>query len=199
MNRLTARLWHACFEQRPFAQEDLIQACLALPKLARFWLGTNERASGYARGLVRHGEYRNVRILGRLQPHGLAWDFIEFFQPGGEINRMLRIWIRDQGNILLYLGQTCPKGTPPENRDLLVLSSWIQREAQSCKILGYVRVNSRFQCFNFDKLSDLLFSPESPGCLSDLKGPLARAVQVYKDTTPENLPVFQALARHSHE
>lgn len=125
MNKLTGFLLHEAFELGPFEQKDLVQACLALPALARFWLKTKNRAQGFcvrktADFWGKHGEesFTSSPCKSKTQVLGLIWNL--------DSDGCLCIWQYEQNKLIYSLYFSWFEAKIPPLKTLEGIMNWIQ-------------------------------------------------------------------------
>lgn len=192
MNKLSGRLLHCCFEQGLFAQKDLIQACLAWPNLARFWLRSENRASGLTKhklsatcDILASWIQRTVTPDGHVKSTGINWFM---FESSSAMETCLVLDLIELNTFVCTI-ELERKGWPePENyKDLGASLAWMTQDP-GCLIDFDTYFNGyRARCPK-TRLSEFLTNPPC----SDL---LVHVLKAFQRTTLERYPLFDTLAR----
>lgn len=205
MNRLTGRLLHACFEQGPFPQRDLVRACLAWPQLARFWLTCNNRASGY--GTIsfpggynpEHDLKTQFRTIlgpsGKTLNHGLQWGLICRSPVKTVLTLCINDWkvFRGVAGSLNFVVKGVETPHDYESWGLQDCLDWVLTLSSKTYFMCHVFQDSSGNSFGRN-LKEFLDNP-CEHCSSIDPDALARVIGILRETTPEQSPVFEALAQ----
>lgn len=199
MNKLNGSLLHTCFELGPFHQKDLIHASLAFPRLARFWVASQNRASGLSdcsRSEDR-SEYHYSRTWrsalcpeGTPKRHGLTWRL--FIERQTTCFLTLRLYHMEEECAQWHM--SFPFRTQLKTTELRSIMEYVweipNRVWITMNLFQDDSSSLGTQCVLLDQfLSEPLFT-NSPEALSYL----AQVLDLFRKTSPEKYPLFDVLA-----
>lgn len=219
MNKLTGALLHICFELGPFEQKQLVKACLAFPRLARFWMASRNRTQGWfdfpifqntphgrTTGSTRYGLF----LTGVRKMHGLAWNLhcarhsgplgpfpaqdtnLEM-DPGTFRTCYLTLYLHSMSATWAIWNLTFPWGFGMDPMDLgsIMAYAWQipDRASISTIVFHGICAFTKEDTVLKEYLSKPLFLD-----LPEARSALAKALDLYKKTTPERLLLFEVLA-----
>lgn len=104
MNKLPGQLLYACFEQGPFYQMELVEACLAFPSLARFHRKQEKKLLGYLCKINTKDGYRCCRGTlsreGFKIMEGVSWALEEHVLEQKDFV-FLTTWLYEQDTVVM--------------------------------------------------------------------------------------------------